>query len=173
MTNAKSEDERHRDTFAIVGELVMTATGIDWQLNRVLVEVLDIGGTPMVESVVATIDTRLKIEILKERAKHITAKDWKNGVTKYCDKIEKVFRYRNVVCHTPAVLKDGCWTFKPVAAAKLLKKIDVANKGFAHVSAKELVSAITCGREALGAGENLLQNFNNLNQEKQRRGGTR
>jgi hypothetical protein len=90
MTNAKSEDERHRDTFAIVGELVMTATGIDWQLNRVLVEVLDIGGTPMVESVVATIDTRLKIEILKERAKHITAKDWKNGVTKYCDKIEKV-----------------------------------------------------------------------------------
>jgi hypothetical protein len=174
MTDTKKDSEQqHKDTYAIVGELVMTATGIDWQLNRVLIEVLDISGPLMVEPVVATMDTRLKIEILKERLKHISAKDWKSGVKKYCEKVEKVFLYRNIVCHTPAVLKEDTWTFKPVAAAKLFKKIDIAKKEVGHVSVTELVSAITAGREALGAGENLLENFRRLNAEKQRRGAAR
>ncbi|MBG0794762.1 hypothetical protein IYY11_15515 [Methylocystis sp. H62] len=169
MTVTKKKAEQHKDTYAIVGELVMTATGIDWQLNRVLIEVLDIGGALMVEPVVATIDTRLKIEIIKERAKHISATDWKSNVGNYCNKVENVFKYRNIVCHTPAVLKNDSWTFKPVAAAKLLKKIDIAKKDVGHVSVGELVSAITAGREALGAGEILLENFRRLNAEKQRR----
>jgi hypothetical protein len=168
-TKSEAEAEQHKDTYAIVGELVMTATGIDWQLNHVLIEVLDIGGSLMVEPVIATIDTRLKIEILKERAKHISASEWKKGVTKYCEKVEKVFMYRNIVCHTPAVLKNGSWAFKPVAAAKLLKKIDIAKKDVGHVSVNELASAINSGREALGAGENLLENFRRFNAEKQRR----
>ena len=84
----------HKDFYAVVGELVLTSTAIDWQLNRVLIEVLEIGGPLMVEPVVATLDTRLKLEILKERAKHIRPLDWKNGVKKYCVKVEEVFRWR-------------------------------------------------------------------------------
>lgn len=107
MTNSKTEPEQHKDTFAIVGELVMSSAAIDWQLNRVLIEVLDIGGPLLVEPVVATLDARLKTEILKERAKHVSSKDWKIAVIRYCDKVEKVFKIRNAVSHTPAVLKDG------------------------------------------------------------------
>jgi len=170
VTDSKALTDNHKNVFAIVGELVMSSCGIDWQLNRVLIEVLDIGGPLLVEPVVATLDTRLKIEMLKERAKHISQDDWRKGVNKYCDKVEKVFKIRNIVCHTPAVLKENVWTFKPVAAAKMFKNIDLANVGVKQLSMQEVSSAVITAREALGAGENLIENFQRFNTEKRRRG---
>jgi hypothetical protein len=170
MTDSETKPKQHTDTYAVVGELVMSSAGIDWQLNHVLIEVLDIGGPLLVEPVVATLDARLKIEILKERAKHISAKQWSKGVAKYCDKVEKVFRIRNAVCHLPPVLKAGVWTFKPVAAAKMFKNIDLANRDVRQVSMGEVSSAVLTARETLGAGEDLLENFRRFNAEKRRKG---
>jgi hypothetical protein len=167
------KDDRHKHTYAVVGELVMLSNAIDHQLNQVLMSVLNIAGPLMVEPVVATIDTRLKIEILKERAKHIADKAWKNGVVKYCAKVENVFKYRNIACHTPAVLDGETWTFKPVAAAKILKKIDIPNKTIAKVAVSDFETAIKTSETALGDGINLIENFQRLNAEFKKRAETK
>ena len=165
----KVRSEDHRDTYAIVGELVLISTAIDHSLNRVLMAVLNIGGPIMVEPVVATLDARLKIEMLKDRAKLIRNNEWKKGIGKYCDLAEIVFKHRNIACHTPAVLKDGAWTFVPVAAAKLFRRLDLTTKTLKHFSFDDLKAAIKTGEAALGGGENLIENFDRANAEMKRR----
>lgn len=123
----------------------------------------------MLEPVVATLDPSRKVEILKVRAAHITAKDWQKGITKFCDKVESVFRQRNIACHTPPVLQDGVWTFKPVAAAKLSKKLDITRKQVAPVHLADFKAAIKTGEAALGAGVTLIENFGRYNAEMKRR----
>jgi hypothetical protein len=68
-------DDDHKATYAVVGELVMIANAIDHSLNRVLIAVLNIGGYVMVEPIVATLDARQKVEILKERSKLMPDKE--------------------------------------------------------------------------------------------------
>lgn len=160
---------RNTEAFAIVGELVMISSAIDHLLNNVLIEVLDLGTAPLLEPVVATLDPARKVEILKERAAHITAKDWQKGITKFCDKVESVFRQRNIACHTPPVLQDGVWTFKPVAAAKLLKKLEIAEKRVRPVHLGDFTAAIKTGEATLGAGVQLIANFKRYNAEIKRR----
>lgn len=54
-----------------MGELVLIANALDYQLNHVLIEILHLTDSPMLEAVVATLVTVNKIEMLKERSKHI------------------------------------------------------------------------------------------------------
>ena len=160
---------RNVEAFTVVGELVMISSAIDHLLNNVLIEVLDLGGASLLEPVVATLDPPRKVEILKERAAHITAKDWQKGITKFCDKVESVFRQRNIACHTPPVLQNGVWMFKPVAAAKLLKKLDIVKKQVPSVHLGDFRAAIKTGEAALGAGVQLIENFKRFNAEMKRR----
>jgi hypothetical protein len=168
MTDDKKVS-RNAEAFAVVGELVMISSAIDHLLNNVLIAVLDLGTASLLEPVVATLDPARKVEILKERAAHITATDWKKGITKFCDKVESVFRQRNIACHTPPVLEAGIWTFKPVAAAKLLKKLDLAAKKVKPVHLADFEAAIKIGEDALGAGVQLIENFKRYNAEISRR----
>jgi len=161
-----TEKDDHKETYAVVGELVMISNAIDHALNRVLMAFLNIGDHDiMVEPIVATLDARQKIEILKERAKFIGNNDWKRAVGKYCDQVESVLRQRNIACHTPAFLKDNTWTFTPVAAAKMFKNVDLKRKTINHFSLNELKTAIKTGEAALGGGENLIENFKRANVE--------
>jgi len=114
---------------------------------------------------VGTLDPSRKVKILKERAAHITANDWRKSLMKFCDKVESVFRQRNIACHTPPVLEAGLWAFKPVAAAKLLKKLDVDNKQVPPVHLAQFEAAIKTGEAALGAGMQVIEKFKRLNAE--------
>jgi hypothetical protein len=50
----------------------------------------------MLEPVVATLEPRQKMEMLKRRAKHINSPDWKRANYRlFCDKAESVYRQRN------------------------------------------------------------------------------
>ncbi len=160
----------NKDVYAVVGELVLISSAIDHVLNRALITVLDLGEGPWVESIIATLDTNRKVEILKARAGHMSSGDWKKGVTKFCDKVESVFAQRNIACHTPPVLEGDVWTFKPVAAAKMLKNLDLTAKRLRPFSVNNLKTAIRTGEAALGAGMNLIDNFTRVNAKiKQRR----
>jgi hypothetical protein len=61
----------HSKTYAVVGELVMVANAIDHLLSNVLITVLSLETSPLLEPVIATLDPSRKIEMLKNRAKHI------------------------------------------------------------------------------------------------------
>jgi hypothetical protein len=159
----------HREIYAIVGELVLISTALDHLLSSLVVQVLELGPSPMVLPVVGTLDPVRKIEILKARADHIAQPDWKKGLRRFVDQTESVFKYRNIACHTPAVLEDGEWSFKPYAAAKMLKKLNLKEKKLEHVSFDELRTAISTAENALGAGSNLIENFKRLSAEKAKR----
>jgi hypothetical protein len=169
MVRAKKDDQTNRDFFAMVGELVLISSALDHLINRVLIAVMDLGDAPLLESVVATLEPVRKVEILKQRASHISNETWKKKVTKFCDKVESVFRQRNTACHTPPFLQDGVWTFPPIAAAKMLRNLDLPTKKLRPFSAKDFSTAISTGEEALGAGEILIENFKNLNVETKKR----
>ena len=169
MTDEENEKGSSNESFAVVGELVMISTALDWLLNRVLITMLDLRGALLLEPVVATLDPARKVEILKARAASMPAKDWKKGVQKFCDRVDSVFKQRNIACHTTPILKHGVWTFKPVAAAKMLKQIDFTGKTVHASSVNDFRAAIKTGESALGDGMNLIENFNRANAEKKRR----
>ncbi len=88
----KTDDTtRSREAFAVVGELVMISAALDFQLNRVLIAMLDLGESLMIEPVVATLDQARKVEILRSRANHMSKNDWRTSVGKFCDHVETVF----------------------------------------------------------------------------------
>jgi len=169
MDSTMNDTPDHSKTYAVVGELVMIANAIDHLLNNVLIAVLSLKPSPLLEPVIATLEPARKIEILKSRAKHINKPDWKKGVTSFCAKAESVYRQRNIVCHTPAFPEGDTWKFKPVAAAKLLNKLDLENKALEGFPFSDIKAAITTGEAALGAGVSLLQNFARANEERRRR----
>lgn len=171
MTEKKTPThDPNKDVYAVVGELVLISSAIDHMLNHVLITVLDLGEGPWLESVIATLDTNRKVEILKARAAHMPSGDWKKGITKFCNKVESVFAQRNIACHTPPVLEGGVWTFKPVAAAKMLKNLDLTAKALRPFSLNDIKTAITTGEATLGAGMDLIDNFTRANVKiKQRR----
>jgi hypothetical protein len=163
------EERQSAEAFAVVGELVMTSSLLDSQLNRVLVTMLDFGENPMIESVIATFDPVRKIEILKARASHMPKGDWRKNVGKYCDHVDAVFKQRNIACHTPPAFKDGVWTFKPFAAAKLFKKIDLIGKTVKPSTLEDFRVAIKTGERALGEGATLVENLLRANAKQNRR----
>jgi hypothetical protein len=171
MAEPKGNPKPHRDSYAIVGELVLISNALDYLLAEVLIEVLDLGRSTMLMSVIMTLDPARKIEILKARAKLIDKPDWKKGVTSFLDKAERVYKYRNITCHTQPILVGDKWTLQPFAGAKVLRDIDVPNRRIRPTSFDDLKSAISTAEAALGSGVNLIENFKRANAEKARRAG--
>jgi hypothetical protein len=169
MTEKKDDRKLHRDSFAIVGELVLISNALDYMLAQVLIEVLDLDRSPMLMAVIVTLDPARKLEILKGRAKHIAHPDWKKGVSSFVDKAERVYKYRNIACHTQPIFDRGKWTLQPFAAAKVFKDIDLTTRSIKPTSFDTLKTAIATGEAALGSGVNLIENFRRFNAEKARR----
>jgi hypothetical protein len=166
-------DARFRSAYCVVGELVLLANALDHQLNHVLIQILHLVESPMLEAVVATLDTVRKIEMLKERSKFIAQSRWQKPVVAYVDKLERIWKWRNIACHTPLIPDDkhGA-TFVPTAAAKLLRTLQFGKDPVAkRVPYGELKSAITLGESALADGLALIENFQKLNAERLKRFG--
>jgi DNA-binding XRE family transcriptional regulator len=169
----EDRDSRFRAAYGVVGELVLLATALDHQLNHVLIQLLHLAESPMLEAVVATLDTVRKIEMLKERSKYIAQSNWQKPVLAYVDKLERVSKWRNIACHTPLIpdAQHGA-VFAPTAAAKLLKSLQLGKDPVAkRVPIADLKSAVTLAESALGDGLNLMENFQKVNAERKRRFG--
>lgn len=142
----------------------MLYTALDHQLNHIIIAVMHLAPSPMLEPVVATLDPRQKIEMLKGRAAHIRQADWKKAIRTHADRLERVAKVRNAVCHTPMIQRknsDG-FEFAPAATTKLLKSITVISKddySVDRLTLERLNETITVAEKALGSGEELLINF--------------
>jgi hypothetical protein len=162
-----SDDARttkFRAAYGVVGELILLATGLDHQLNHVLIEVLHLTDSPLLESVVGTLDTVRKLEMLKTRSSHITQPRWRKPLLSYIGKLETVSKWRNIAAHTPLIPDDNHnAVFVPTAAAKLLKTLRLDNPVAQKIPVADLKLAIKTGEAALGEGLNIIQNFRNAN----------
>ncbi|MDE2167168.1 MAG: hypothetical protein KGJ66_12635 [Alphaproteobacteria bacterium] len=165
MTAGKDDTAENKETYAIVGELVLIASALDTLLNSVMVQVLHLGASPMIEPVVATLEPVRKIEILKERASFIRNDVWRKRLTAFVAKAESVFRHRNIACHMPAIFENGKWTLTPVSAAKVLKHLNIADPKAKRISFNDLKAAISTGEKALSEGLGVVENFKRANAE--------
>lgn len=153
-----------KDACSTVGELVLLYNALDHQLNHIIIDVMHLEQSPMLEAVVATIDPRQKIEMLRNRAEHIRQSDWKKAFKTHADRVDRIAKIRNAACHTPMVPRkkgDG-FEFAPVAASKLLKSMTVKNKDDYEVdrlTLDRLHETIALAEKALGGGEDILRNF--------------
>jgi hypothetical protein len=172
-TAGNPQDVRFRSAYGTVGELVLMATALDFQLNHVLIQVLQLGDSSMLESVVASFDMTRKIEMLKARSKHLTSDALKKPLVAYLDKLERISRWRNIACHTPLIPddKEGA-VFAPAAAAKLLKSITIGELPTSdRIPISALIQEIQRGEKALYDGQELVGNFKRVNRERQIRYG--
>ncbi|SHG45925.1 hypothetical protein [Bradyrhizobium erythrophlei] len=162
-----------KDACAVIGEIALLYTALDHQVNHIVIEVMSLAPSPLLEPVVATLDTRQKIEMLKAHAKHIRQKDWKKAVQTHADRMERIARIRNAACHTPLVPKSkGGFEFAPAAASKLLKSITIIDREkytSDRLTLEQVREAIPVAEKTLGGGENILDNFRKLRTEMARR----
>jgi hypothetical protein len=161
-------DPKWKDACAVIGEVTLLYTSLDHQLNHIIIEVMHLIHSTMLEAVVATLDTRQKIEILKSRGKQIREKDWKKAVLTHADRLERVARIRNAVCHTPLIPmrgKDG-FEFAPAAASKILKSITIVEKSYTldRLTLEVVREVVPLAEKALGGGEQLIENFAKVRQ---------
>jgi transcriptional regulator with XRE-family HTH domain len=169
-----TDNTKFRAAYAVVGEFVLITNALDYQLNHVLIQILHLTDSPMLEAVVATLDTPSKIEMVKERSKHIAQPNWRKPVLTYLERLESISEWRNIACHAPLIPdKNHGAVFAPAAAAKLLKGLQIGEDSTTkRTPIAELKTAITLGESALADGENLIENFKKFNAERIRRFGT-
>jgi DNA-binding XRE family transcriptional regulator len=170
--HVSSDDTAFTASYRTVGELVLIANALEYQLNHVLMQVLHLTESPMLEPVIATLDVVRKIEMLKVRSKHISQQGWRKPLARYLDKLEGVWKWRNLACHTPLVpdAKHGA-VFAPAAAAKLLKTLRLEESSVERTPIGKIRLAIAAAEHALGEGQNIIQNFQRLNAEREKRFG--
>jgi transcriptional regulator with XRE-family HTH domain len=168
-----AKDSKFRAAYGVVGELVLITNALDHQINHVLIQILHLADSPMLETVVATLDMSRKLEMLKERSKHIAQANWRKPVLSYVDKLERVSKWRNIACHTPLIPDEKYGAvFAPAAAAKLLKSLQLGKEPTTkRTPIAELKSAISLAESALGDGQNIIQNFQKMNAERVKRFG--
>jgi hypothetical protein len=157
-----------------VGEIVLLHTALDTQLNHIVIDVMHLTHSTMLESVVATLDPRQKIEILKSRATHIKQKTWQKALKAHADRLEHVARIRNSVCHTPLVPNkmNGSLEFAPSAATKILKSmtiVDAKNYRIDRMTIDRAREVIPLAERALGGGEQIRSNFAKIRSEMERK----
>lgn len=165
------ENPEWKDACAVVGEITLLYTALDHQLNQITIEVMHLVHSPMLETVVATLDSRQKIEILKSRSGHIKQPDWRKALKTHADRLERVARVRNAVCHTPLIpSKKNGFEFAPSAASKLLKSITIAEQSYTieRLTLERARETIELAEKALGGGQTILENFTKLRSLPQR-----
>lgn len=165
------EEKELQEVFLAIGELVLFASTLDDLLSKAVICVLGLGKNPMLLPVIATLDPSRKIEILKEWSHHIKKTEWKNELKMFTEKSEFVFKYRNIACHSQPVRIKGKWCLIGASAAKKLKGLKSDKSGLASVSILDLRKAIENGVAAHAAGENVISNYQRVDEERVKKFG--
>lgn len=168
---SKIEEKELKEVFLAIGELVLFASTLDDLLSKAVISVLGLGKNPMLLPVVATLDPSRKIEILKEWSHHIKKAEWKNGLKVFTEKSEYIFKYRNIACHSLPVRVRGEWRLIGASAAKKLKGLKSDKSALASVSILDLRKAIESGVAAHAAGENVISNYQRVDEERVKKFG--
>ncbi|MCP4184442.1 MAG: hypothetical protein GY761_14205 [Hyphomicrobiales bacterium] len=152
-----TEEAQLKAAFTVVGELAALASNLDYQLNLVIVVILNLKVTTMLHGVVASLDVVRKVEILKNWADKIPDASLKKQLKKYARAIEYVSKYRNIAVHSLIGVTDGIVTLESQSTAKFLKSINLETNTRDRPILDDLKNSIKKGRIALVDGKMLLQ----------------
>ena len=165
------EDPKWKDACAHIGEIILLNTALDYQLTEVVIQAMHLEHSPMLETVVATLDSRQKIEMIKARARKLSAKDWKKALLDYVEKIENVARIRNTAAHTALIpsKSNDAFEFVPRQASKILKSMKIIGREYDldRVTLNDVRLAVPIAEQALGDGVEILAAFSRLRAAKE------
>ncbi len=165
MTVGMVETDAKMRTFCQgVGELVLWASAIDAQLTKAVIRACSLTDTPMLEPIVAELDARAKVAILRAWSKHIKTAAWSRGITRWVKKAEKVNEYRNTVAHHQIAVNDGKLILHSAQARKLLKRIKDLKPAPAK-TVDDINRWVEAARNAYGQGQNVLANLDRFAEE--------
>ncbi len=162
---ALNETEAEMKAFCeCVGELVIWASVLDGQLTKAVIRAFTLTETPLLEPVIAEIDARAKIEMLRARTKHIDSTLWSKGIKGWADKIDKVNKYRNTVAHHQVVEEDGKLILYSTQATKLLKRIKDSNSVPAN-TVDNIREWIAAAKDVYAQGNEVLASLDRFAEE--------
>lgn len=156
-------EERMRDFCAAIGELILWASLIDGQLNRALLGMMALPEHAMIEPIIAQLDPRPKAELLKKRAKIITSTDWKNKITNWVERAEKVNAKRNIVAHHGIRISGDVITLHSDQLGKIIDSLDTSDSVIKPGRAKGLTDIrewIDQAKKAYEEGVTIIANLN-------------
>ena len=119
-------DAEMKQFCAAIGELILWANLLDRQLNGALIAMMALPQRAMIEPIVAQLNPRQKTDLLKSRAKKLRRPDWKNGVIKWIERVEKVNAKRNVVAHHGIYIADGKINLFSAQLSKIISSLENA-----------------------------------------------
>lgn len=151
---------------AIVGEVVLLSSALDQQLNKLVISVLGIISSPMLEPVVASLDSNRKISILKSYATTIKSSKWKSVLKDYCKSVESVNKARNIAAHWFLSFDGDIVYLKTIAAEKLFRNIKLDQLVVKKIDLDYIEENSRKAEEALGSGAELIVNFDRVHTER-------
>jgi len=151
-----------------VGELVLLASAIDSQLTKAVIMACSLIVTPLLEPIVAELDARTKIEILRARSKHIRQTDWSKGIKKWTKKVEEVNGHRNIVAHHQVAMGNGELILYSPQARKLLRMIGDSELTPAR-NVNDINKWVVAARETAGHGKIVLANLQKFTEKTAKR----
>jgi hypothetical protein len=168
-----SEIAETENACAVVGELVLLASALDHQLNRICILLLGLNETPMLEPIVASLDSARKIEILKAYSVKLSAENWKTAIRKHAEGVEKINRARNKAAHSVLIFENGKAVLFSPAFAKLLSSVDLKSKVAKKLSISGFRNSIKDAERTIGEGHQLIENLMKFQGEVKRREKTK
>ncbi len=169
MTNGIVEADAEMRAFCEhTGELIYWASAIDAQLTKAVIRAFSLTETPMLEPIVAELDARAKVAILRARSKHIKPVAWSKGITRWVKMAEKVNRYRNTVAHQQIAVNDGKLILHSAQARKLFKRIKDLKPAPAK-TVDDINRWVEAARDAYAQGQNVLANLDRFAEKRAKR----
>ena len=119
-------DDREMDAICqAIGSLIVWCNMIDQQMNQVVANLFVLPDAPMIEPIVAQLDIRQKLELLKARAKLLpSGNGWRVNLLKWLKNVETVNERRNLVAHHHVVIRDNKATLASSQLIKIMKALD-------------------------------------------------
>jgi hypothetical protein len=156
--------------YAAVGELILLASALDHQLNRACIVLLALPHSPVLESLVASIDATRKLEIVKSCAAEVQEPSWRKALKKHAELVEEVNRRRNVAAHGTMMMDEGRWVLFSPTVPKILRSINAIKQSKDRLYAEDVEESVRKGNEALSSGQLMLTNLDRLQAERAKRG---
>lgn len=154
-------DDEQMDLFCQeIGKLILWCNMIDHQLNQAVIQLFVLPNEVMVEAVVAQLDLRQKLELLKVRAKLLPPEnEWRRQLCGWLKQVEKVNERRNIVAHHRVEVRQAKMVLASTQLIKIMKSVDGNLKPKPKSELASLFEWTTHASKTFAAGQTVNENL--------------
>lgn len=161
MTNPIDPTENAMQEYCTsIGELILWANFIDHQLNLAIILLFVLPDHEMIEPIVAQLDSRMKAELLRKRAKLLEkGVIWRSKITDWIDSVEKINSKRNMVAHHRVAIVNEKIVLHSSQLGKLLDSIPATMRQEAPIGLTDIQTWIASAKAVVSDGDVIIANL--------------